>query len=78
MTHRTVAVNDQGLRIGEDHQRAKLTDAQVELMRDMHENQGVGYKRLARIFGVSPSHVRHICQYRKRAQVAKAYRPVPA
>jgi hypothetical protein len=37
-------VNDRGVRVGEDHQRATLTDHDVELMRQLRE-EGIGYKR---------------------------------
>ena len=62
---RLVALNESGTqRIGEGHQRARLTDAQVDQIRDAYE-QGlegegprVGYKTLAKRFGVSKRTVR--------------------
>lgn len=35
---KTVAVNEAGLRIGEDHPNAKLTDGEVERIRSLHEH----------------------------------------
>ena len=32
---KTVAVNEAGLRIGEDHPNAKLTDGEVEMIRQL-------------------------------------------
>ena len=49
---KTVAVNDAGLRIGEDHPNAKLTDAEVERIRSLHED-GMSYDTLAEKFEVS-------------------------
>jgi transposase len=37
-------------------------------MRDLHEDDGVGYRALAKRFNVSKSTVRDICNYRTRAQ----------
>lgn len=63
----TVAVNERGLRIGEDHPRARLTNHDVDLMREMH-GQGMGYRRLAKMFGCSRTCVAVICRYEKRVQ----------
>jgi hypothetical protein len=73
---RVVGVNDRGLRVGEDHQRAKLTDADIEAMLSMR-SEGFGYQRLADIFECSKSHVRHIVKGLKRHQRAVAWRRVP-
>ncbi len=71
---RMLAVNELGIRVGEDHQRAKLTNAEVDRLLDLHEERGVGYKRLGAIFAVSPSTARDICNYTKRAQHATDFR----
>ncbi|CAB3648548.1 hypothetical protein CEY09_05385 [Achromobacter marplatensis] len=66
---RVVGINELGLRVGEDHHRATLTDHDVELMREIRETEGLGYKRLAKMFDVSVAHVRNIVHYRVRVQV---------
>lgn len=77
---RMVAVNDKGLRIGEDHGRARLTDHEVELMRRMHELHPVGhpehwgYRRLSAKFGVTKTLARKICNYLFRAQHAARFK----
>lgn len=68
MKHETLTLNDRRYRIGETHHRAKLTDEQVDRMRELHEEQGVGYRTLAKMFDVSKSTARDICTYRIRAQ----------
>lgn len=73
-TKRLWAVNDRGLRVGEDHQRSKLTDADVELMRRMHENEKIGYGRLAVMFEVNKSTVRRICKYEIRCQTPDTWK----
>lgn len=72
---RVVAVNERGIRLGEDHQRAKLTNAEVDLIRELHED-GMSYAMLAAKFGVSKSSIADICRYRRRAQIPTAWREV--
>ncbi len=64
---RSVPVNEAGLRIGECHHNAKLTDAEVELIRQMHED-GLTYDQLAEKFEVSKWAIGRICRYERRAQ----------
>lgn len=71
----TIAVNANGLRIGEDHQNAKLTDAEVDHIRKLNES-GVGYKRLARMFEVSRSSIAMICRYERRVETPASYRTI--
>ncbi|MBI5900853.1 MAG: hypothetical protein HZB40_16730 [Rhodocyclales bacterium] len=68
-----VAVNDAGLRIGEDHQNAKLTDREVDEIRALNES-GIGYRRLARMFEVSRSAIAMIVRCERRAQIPANYR----
>lgn len=77
MARITVGVNEKGARVGEDHPRATLTDHDVELMRQMHEQEGIGYKRLAKMFDTSVAQARNICLYRQRAQTASSWRTIP-
>lgn len=77
MSRITVGVNEKGLRVGEDHQRAKLTDHDVELMRQLHEEDGIGYKRLAKMFDVSREQARAICRYQARAQTPHKWVTIP-
>lgn len=76
MAKRLVGVNEQGIRVGEDHQRATLTDADVELMRQLREEDGMTYDQLAQRFEVSKRHVRDIVNYRKRVAAPVAWRAV--
>lgn len=68
-----VKVSENGRRIGESAPGAVLTDHEVELMREMHEEhprghpEHVGHRKLAKIFGVSRTTASNICHYRKRA-----------
>jgi hypothetical protein len=80
---RFVALNETGTqRIGEDHPRAKLSDAQVEAMRDDYEAhppghpQHVGYRALAKKYGCSKRTARDICNYTKRNQWAARWKRI--
>ena len=73
---KTVAVNDAGLRIGEDHPNSKLTDAEVETIRQMHED-GMSYKTLAEKFEVSKGAIAKLCRYERRGQHVANFKTVP-
>lgn len=55
-----------GHRIGASHPRAQLSDADVELIRTLHEDHKIGYGTLASKFETSPWTIRDICTYRTR------------
>ena len=74
---KTVAVNDAGLRIGEDHPNAKLTDAEVERIRSLHEDDGLSYSTLAEKFEISKGAVAKICRYERRGQFVADFKAVP-
>jgi len=69
-----IAVNERGLRIGESHPRVKLADHDVALIRELHEDHGMGYRALARKFEVSKRTIRDICSYRTRAQTPERFK----
>lgn len=58
--------NHTGHRIGEWHQKAKLTDAQVAAMRADYEAGRGGYQALSKRYGCGISTVRDIVQFRTR------------
>lgn len=51
--------------MGEAHQNAVLTNAEVELLRQMRED-GMTWKKLAEKFEVGIRTARDICAYRRR------------
>lgn len=80
MTYKLVLVNENGKRIGEDHHRAKLTNADIELVFYLRE-AGLSYKAIAEKFddipgGISREAVRDILKGRRRAQVPAATKRV--
>jgi hypothetical protein len=80
---RHLALSENGRqRIGEDHANAKLTDAQVEAMRERYEAfpvghpEHVGYRQLAAEFGVAKRTARDIVNYNRRNQWAGRWKRV--
>lgn len=71
-----VPVNRMGHRLGECHQNATLTDREVELIRQLHAEKAMGYRKLAKKFETSVSNVRHICKYLRRCSTPVAWRKV--
>lgn len=51
---------------GQSHARARLTDGEVEMIRQLHESGELGYRRIARKFEISKRHVRDLVHYRRR------------
>jgi hypothetical protein len=71
---RLVAINEIGARIGETHHRAKLTEADVEMIHALRD-LGLSYRAIAGKFddlpgGIAKSTVRDIIKCRIRAQRA--------
>ena len=62
-----VAINQNGRIINEQHPRAKLTDAEVDLVNELLE-AGFSYAQVARKFDVSKSGIAHIASGRRRCQ----------
>jgi len=66
------AKNYESRRFGEGHPRSKLSDHEVDLMREMHEEHPLGHpehlgiRRLAKIFELSRNAVSRILHYKAR------------
>ena len=52
--------NHTGHRVGQDHQKAKLTDEQVRQLRQDHDNDLGGYRTLAKRYNIGVSTARDI------------------
>lgn len=75
VARRMVGVSDYGVPVGEDHPRAKLTDVEVNKIRDLFEHYGFSYNDIAAMFNVPKSTVSSICRYERRATSAVDWRP---
>jgi hypothetical protein len=71
-----VALNERGYRIGSSHHNCTIPDETVSKIRDLHEYRKIGYRRLARMFGISRGAVQKICNYSRRAQSVASWRRV--
>lgn len=69
-----VAVNECGLRIGESHPGAVLTDREVDMVRTLHEKHEMSYGVLAVKFEQSKGTIAKICRYERRAQTASRFK----
>ncbi len=67
-----VAINEWNQRLGEHHPRATISDELVEQMRCMHED-GLGYRRIARLLNLRVWTVRDIVAFRRRNVVPHTY-----
>lgn len=73
---RLVATNDRGIRVGEYHQNAKLSDIEVEQVRDLHEFANWTYEQIADAYGVSKWSISRICRFERRNQVYEFWKKV--
>jgi len=60
------AYRKKGLRFGENHHGATLTDDEVDHIRRLHETDGLAYQAIADLMEIPKSTVAGICQYRRR------------
>ena len=64
-----IALSDEGKVVGESHPKSELTDAEVDLVRDLREEHGVSYANIVWIFkgrGVTKRAIKAICLYERR------------
>lgn len=72
---KTVAVNERGLRIGEDHQNARYTNGEIEMVLTLRDD-GKSYGEIARLVEMPKSTVRDICTGRRRCQYPADFKTV--
>lgn len=72
---KTVAINDAGLRIGEDHQNAKYTNGEIEMVLALRD-EGKSYGEIARLVEMPKSTVRDIIKGRRRCQCATKWKRI--
>ena len=72
---RTVAINDAGLRIGEDHQNAKYTNGEIEMVLSLRD-EGKSYGEIGRLVEMPKSTVRNIIKGRRRCQYPADFKTI--
>lgn len=71
-----VALNERGQRIGEGHPNATISDATVDLIRDMREEDNMTYDAIAKQLNICKELVAKICRYERRAQTPDRWKKV--
>ena len=72
---KTVAVNERRLRIGEAHQTARYTNAEIEMVVTLRD-EDKSYGEIARLVEMPKSTVRDICTGRRRCQYPADFKTV--
>jgi hypothetical protein len=73
-----IALNERGFRIGATHHNATIPEEIIQRLRYLHEEEGIGYRRLGRMFNIRRDTVVKICRYERRGQVPHAWKRVKA
>ena len=73
---RQVAVNERGLRIGEDHQNAKYTNGEIEMVLSLRD-EGKSYGEIGHLVEMPKSTVRDIIKSRRRCQYPANFKRLP-
>lgn len=73
-----VQLNENGRRIGITHPRATIPEEVINEIRELHENEKIGYRRLSTIFKIRRSTIQKICKYYIRAQSTAFWKRVKA
>ena len=70
-----VRVNEKGYRIGDDHQNAKYTDGEIEMVLVLRDG-GMSYGRIAKKMEMPKGTVRDICKGNRRCQTVDHWKTV--
>ena len=73
---RIIGLNELHRRVGQDHHNAKLTNHDVDLIRDLRESYGLTYESIAEKFECSKSTVRDIVKCNRRAQYPVRFKEI--
>lgn len=71
-----VAINEDGRRIGSSHHNSSVSDETVDLIREMHEDRHMGYRKIAQELNICRHFVAKICRYERRAQTPAGWKKV--
>lgn len=72
---RVLSLNERGLRIGEDHAGAKITNREVDLLLNLRD-EGWSYNKLAEKFEISKSMARYIIKGVWRCQTPVKFKTI--
>jgi hypothetical protein len=71
-----IALNERGWPIGETHWNAHISNAQVDRIRELHEDERVTPGQIAIRLNISVNTIRKICRYERRAQTPERWKTV--
>jgi hypothetical protein len=74
---RLVAYGENGRRVGESHHHATIPQATVDEIRELHEDHGWGYRRIAKHLGLAWYTVAKIAKYQRRVAVPRRWERIP-
>ena len=72
-----VAYGENGRRVGESHHHATIPETTVTQIRDLHEEHGWGYRRIAKHLGLAWYTVAKIAKYQRRASSPTRWERAP-
>ena len=70
-----VGLNENGRRVGESHALSKLTDHEIDLIRELYDD-GMSISEIARKFEIAKSYCWDICHYTKRCQTISRFKEI--
>ena len=71
-----VGVNTRGYRVNECHHHCTIPNHIVDALRDLHEDFGIGYGTLAKIFNMNRYTIAKICRYERRADYPDRFKTI--
>jgi len=73
-----IGVNSKGYRINSYHHNhnPKISDVIVDALRDLHEEDGIGYSTLSKIFNLNKHTIAKICRYERRADYPDRFKTI--
>ena len=76
VTRIVVGVNEKGYRVGTCHHNCTISDILVDALRDLHEDYGIGYGTLSKMFNISRGTIAKICRYERRADYPDRFKTI--
>ena len=71
-----VGVNIRGYRVNECHHHCTIPNHIVDALRDLHEDFGIGYGTLAKIFSMNRYTIAKICRYERRTDYPDRFKTI--
>ena len=71
-----VGTDKSGIRVGESHQRASISDLEVDQMRELHEDYGIKAKDISEKMGIPLCTVKKIIRYERRTHRPERWKRV--